>query len=187
MKCGRAAAPERAAALPIKMGSTTQAESLDDRAVARDLGLLQVVQQPTTLADEQQQATTAVVVVLVGLEVLREMRDAEAQQSDLDLGGTGVTLGRGVLSDDLLLGLRVGTNRHAGLLPVSLRGAPGPVHPGTLDPRPLDGDVACAPRERGQPVKIISAPAPDRIAVPAHTTGGSSRRSDTVCEPSAWR
>src|SRR6187200_2373388 len=127
------------------MGSTTQAESLDDRAVPRDLGLLQVVQQPAALPDEQQQATTAVVVVLVRLEVLREVSDPVAQQSNLDLGRTGVALGRGVLSDDLLLGLRVGTNRHTGLLPVSLRGAPGPVHPGTLDPRPLDGDVACGP------------------------------------------
>jgi hypothetical protein len=33
------------------------------------------------------------------------------------------------------------------LLVHSLRGAPGPVHPGTLDPRPLHGgcDVGCHP------------------------------------------
>ena len=54
--------------------SAAQAEALDDRAVALDVGLLQVVQQPTALADEQQQATTAVVVVLVLLEVLGEVR-----------------------------------------------------------------------------------------------------------------
>ena len=74
--------------------SATQAEALDDRAVALDVGLLQVVQQATTLADEQQQATTAVVVVLVLLEVLGQVRDAVAQQRDLDLGGAGVALGR---------------------------------------------------------------------------------------------
>ena len=46
-------------------------------------------------------------------------------------GEPGVALGRGVLGDDLLLGLRVGSDRHTGSSPVSLRGAPGPVHPGT--------------------------------------------------------
>ena len=54
--------------------SAAQAETLDDRAVALDLGLLQVVEQPATLADEEQQPTTAVVVVLVRLEVLGEVR-----------------------------------------------------------------------------------------------------------------
>src|SRR6478752_1750084 len=98
-------------------GSATEAEALDDRAVALDLGLLQVVQQTTALADEQQQTTTAVVVVLVLLEVLREVADAVAEQRDLHLGRAGVALGRGVLGDDLLLGLRVGTDRHAGSLP----------------------------------------------------------------------
>ena len=67
--------------------------------------LSQVVEQPTTLADQQQQTTTAVVVVLVLLEVLGEVDDAVAQQRDLHLGRTGVTLGGGVLGDDLLLGL----------------------------------------------------------------------------------
>ena len=45
--------------------SAAQAEALDQRAVALDVGVAQVVQQATTLADEQQQAATAVVVVLV--------------------------------------------------------------------------------------------------------------------------
>src|SRR3954471_12554793 len=85
--------------------SATQAETLDDRAVTLDLGLLQVVEQTTALADEQQQATTAVVVVLVRLEVLGEVTDAVTEQRDLHLGRAGVTSGRGVLGDDLLLGL----------------------------------------------------------------------------------
>src|SRR5215212_1733903 len=94
--------------------SATQAETIDDRAVALDFGLLQVVEKPTALAHEQQQATKAVMVVLVLLEVLGEMSDPVAQQRHLDFRGTGVALGRGVLGDDLLLGLRVGTDRHAG-------------------------------------------------------------------------
>src|SRR5690349_6505027 len=94
--------------------SAAEAEALDDGAVALDLRLLEVVEQPAALADEQQQATTAVVVVLVRLEVLGEVRDAVAEQRDLDLGRTGVALGDGVLGDDLLLGLRVGSDRHGG-------------------------------------------------------------------------
>ena len=110
---GRSGRPDGSAA---PRASTAQAETLDDRAVALDVGLVQVVQQPAALADEQQQPTTAVVVVLVRLEVLGQVADAVAQQRDLHLGRAGVALGRGVLGDDLLLGLRVGTDRHAGLL-----------------------------------------------------------------------
>src|SRR5262249_13935362 len=79
-----------------------------------DVGLVQVVQQPAALTHEQQQATTRVVVVLVLLEVLRQVADAVAEQRDLDLGRTGVALLGRVLRDDLLLGLRIGADRHAG-------------------------------------------------------------------------
>src|SRR5688572_11384265 len=96
------------------MTSAAQAETFDDRAVALDLGLLQVVEEPTALAHEEQQPATAVVVVLVLLEVLGQVSDAVAQQRDLYFGRTGVALSHGVLGDDLLLGLRVGSDRHAG-------------------------------------------------------------------------
>ena len=86
----------------------SQAEAGDDRAVALDVGLLQVVEETTALSHEEQQSPTAVVIVLVLLEVLGEVGDAVAQQRDLDLGGTGVALGQGVLADDLLLRLRIG-------------------------------------------------------------------------------
>src|SRR5215475_9975513 len=84
--------------------SAAQAETLDDRAVALDVGLVQVVQQPTTLTHEEQQTTTRVVVVLVLLEVIGQVADAVTEQRDLHLGRTGVALLRGVLRDDLLLG-----------------------------------------------------------------------------------
>src|SRR3954453_759160 len=71
--------------------SSTQAEALHDRAVALDLGLLEVVEKATTLPDQQKQATTAVVVVLVRLEVVGEVRDAVREQRDLHLRGAGVT------------------------------------------------------------------------------------------------
>src|SRR6476646_529903 len=105
--------------------SAAKAETLDDGAVSVDVRLLQVVEQTTTLTDEQQQTTTAVVVVLVLLEVLGEVADAVRQQRDLNLGRAGVTLVRGVLGDDLLLGLRVGSNRHGGLLSSRCAARPG--------------------------------------------------------------
>src|SRR4029079_11920888 len=73
-------------------GSPAQAEPLDQRPVAADVGLLQVVQQPAPAADEQQQATTAVVVMLVRPQVLGQVGDAPRQDRDLDLGRTGVAL-----------------------------------------------------------------------------------------------
>src|SRR5512145_406708 len=93
--------------------STTQTEPLHDRAVTVDVFLLHVVQKATTLTHEEQQTTTAVVVVLVLLQVLGQVSDAVAEQCHLDLRRAGVALGRAVLGDDLLLGLRVGTLGHA--------------------------------------------------------------------------
>src|SRR5687768_6938200 len=114
--------------------SAAQAETLDERAVALDVGVTQVVEQPAALADQQQQTTTAVVVVLVHLEVFGEVADAVTQQSNLHLGGTGVALSRGVVGDDLLLGLRVGTDRHEGsfwVLVARRAGACPPGHSGS--------------------------------------------------------
>ena len=74
------------------------------------------------------------VVVLVHLEVLGEVGDALGEHRHLDLGGTGVALMRGVLGHDLLL--HGGVEGH-GSPWVSLRGAPGRVHPGSLVPRPF--------------------------------------------------
>src|SRR5213079_2381428 len=56
-----------------------QAEPLDERTVALDVGLLQVVEQPAAATDQQQQTTTAVVVVLVLLEVLGQVGDPSGQ------------------------------------------------------------------------------------------------------------
>src|ERR1700690_1719893 len=50
-----------------------QAQALDERPVAGDVGLGQVLQQSPAPADEQQQPATAVVIVLVHLEVLGQV------------------------------------------------------------------------------------------------------------------
>src|SRR4051812_13380805 len=82
---------------------SAQAETLDERTVTRDVLALQVLQQTTAATDQQQQTAAAVVVVLVQLQVLGELADALAEQRDLHLGGTGIGLTLGVLTDDLLL------------------------------------------------------------------------------------
>src|SRR5207253_6104598 len=86
------------------------AEPLPDRAVAVDVLLGQVFQQPAAAADQQQQPATAVVVVLVHLQVLGQVIDPPGQQRDLDLRRTGVTLTGRVLRQDLFLG--GGVERH---------------------------------------------------------------------------
>jgi len=53
----------------------SDAEPADDGAVALDVVLADVVEQPTTLADELHQAAPSVVVPLVLLQVLRQVVD----------------------------------------------------------------------------------------------------------------
>src|SRR4051794_30602869 len=113
-----------------------QTEPLDERAVAVDVGLGQVVQQPATPADQQEQAPPAVVVVLVLLEVLGEVADPAGQHRDLHLGRAGVPLDRGVVGHDLLLDSAL--ERHGG----------------------PPGQVACGPRSgsRGQVSHMSGSP-----------------------------
>src|SRR5699024_12779050 len=87
--------------------SAAQAETLDQRPVALDLGLPQVLEQATTLTDQEQQATTRVVVVLVLLEGFGEVLDALCEQGHLGLRCAGVALVRGVLADGLRIDVGV--------------------------------------------------------------------------------
>ena len=73
----------------------------DDRSVAVDVLLGQVVQQAAALADHHEKAAAGVIVVLVGAQVLGELLDAVGEDRDLDLGGAGVALMGGVLGDEL--------------------------------------------------------------------------------------
>src|SRR5580704_6565285 len=95
---------------PPEGSSAADAEPLPDRAVAVDVLLGQVLQQPAAAADQQQQPAAAVVVVLVHLQVLGQVVDPPGQQRDLDFRRTGVTLTGRVLRQDLLLG--GGVERH---------------------------------------------------------------------------
>src|SRR5690349_6463246 len=83
--------------------SPAEAQPLDDRSIAADVRLGEIVEEPAPLADEKKQTTTAVVVVFVDLEMLSEVTDALREQRDLDLGRAGVAVSRAVLGNDALL------------------------------------------------------------------------------------
>ena len=82
---------------------STETETLNQGTVTVDVDALEVIKHTTTVADHQQQTTTGVVIVLVLLEVLGQISDTLAQQSNLDLRRAGVTFMGRVLSDDFLL------------------------------------------------------------------------------------
>src|SRR5699024_2036250 len=83
--------------------SATESWRGEQRAVAVDVDLTQVLQQTAALADQQQQASPGVVVLLVVLEMLGEPLDALREQRDLNFRGAGVALVRGVFGNDSLL------------------------------------------------------------------------------------
>jgi hypothetical protein len=80
---------------------------LNQTPIAIHALLLQIIQEAAALADELQQSTPGMVILLVGFEMLREIPDALAQQSDLDLGRTGIPLMGVEFTDDLLFLLGV--------------------------------------------------------------------------------
>src|SRR5579859_1122972 len=63
-----------------------QPELVDDLPVARQVGALEVVQEPTALADHLEEPATAVMVLAVAAEMIGERVDACAEERDLDLG-----------------------------------------------------------------------------------------------------
>lgn len=68
-----------------ELALATDAKALDDRPVTGDFGFGQVLQQPTTLPNKEQQPATAVVIMLMGLQVLGEVRNATREHRDLNL------------------------------------------------------------------------------------------------------
>ena len=81
----------------------TDAQLSDQSTVTVDVLLCQVVQHGTALTNHHQQTTAGVVVVLVGTQVLGQLVDASGQDSDLDLGRTGVALVGSVSQDNFSL------------------------------------------------------------------------------------
>ena len=68
----------------------TQTQLSNDRTVAVDVLLGQIVKQASALTDHHQKAAAGVVVLLVFPQVLGQGVDPGGEDSDLDLGRTGV-------------------------------------------------------------------------------------------------
>src|SRR5213078_1358354 len=98
----RTGAHLRRGAAPGGSVLAAQTESFDQRAVALHVFLLQVAQQPPTAADELEEPTLGVEVVLVLLHVFCQVRNAPAEQRNLNFRGARVAFAGGVVADDLL-------------------------------------------------------------------------------------
>ena len=57
---------------------------MNDRLVALGIVFFEVVEQATSLADQHEKTATRAVILQVRFEVLRQLTNAFAQQSDLD-------------------------------------------------------------------------------------------------------
>src|SRR6478736_5059575 len=66
------------------------AEFRDDGLVALGIVFLEVVEQATALADQHEKSAARAVVFLVRLEVLRQLADTFAEQSDLNFRTPGI-------------------------------------------------------------------------------------------------
>lgn len=76
------------------------AELADHGLVTLGIVFLEVVEQATALADQHEKSAARAVVFLVRLEVLRQLANALAEQSDLNFGTTGVARMRAVLVNE---------------------------------------------------------------------------------------
>ena len=61
-----------------------EAESLNDRLVALGIVFFEVVEQAATLADQREKTAARTVIFQVRFEVVRQLTNPFAQQSDLD-------------------------------------------------------------------------------------------------------
>ena len=73
----------------------------DQSTVTVDVLVCQIVQHLAALTNHHQQTTTGVVVVLVYTQVNSQLVDASGQNSNLNLGGTGIAFVSSVLQDTL--------------------------------------------------------------------------------------
>ena len=78
-------------------------ESCDDRTVALDIVVHQILEKISSATNHLKESATAVVVVGVSLEMLVERVDSVGKNRDLYLGGSGIAFASCVLGDDCLL------------------------------------------------------------------------------------
>ena len=81
----------------------SEIQLLDDRTVALDVGLLEVAEKISSVADHLKKSAAAVVVLVIVLEVFSQIVDSVGQKRDLYLGRTRVALVSSVLLNNCLL------------------------------------------------------------------------------------
>lgn len=85
-----------------RVGLVAESEALDERLVASEVLVPEVLEQAAALAYHDEESAAAMEVLLVDLHVLGELADARREDGDLDFRGAGVRLVRLVLFDDRL-------------------------------------------------------------------------------------
>ena len=86
--------------IPGQRRLLADAELADHGLVSLGVVFLQIVQQAATLADQHEKSAARAVVFLVRLEVLRQLANPLAQQSDLNFRATGIARMRAVLVNE---------------------------------------------------------------------------------------
>ena len=81
----------------------SEVQLVDDRAVTLDVGLLEVAEKVSSVADHLLKSATAVVVLVVVLEVFCKILDPVSKERDLYLGRPCVALMSSVLLNNCLL------------------------------------------------------------------------------------
>jgi len=91
--------------LPFKTNGLllAEAESLNNRLVALGVVFFEVVEQATPLADQHEKTAARAMVFQVRFEVVRQLTNAFAQQSDLDFWAARIGGVRSVLINDRFL------------------------------------------------------------------------------------
>jgi hypothetical protein len=87
----------------LRLSLTTQAKTADHLVIALYIRALEVIQQTPALRDHLEQAAPRVIIFLVGFEMLGQLVNALAEQSDLYLWRTRIAVVRTELSDDSFL------------------------------------------------------------------------------------
>jgi hypothetical protein len=67
--------------------SVAELELLGDRLIPSQIGVVEIIQQPTALADHLEQTTAGTVVFDVLLQMLGQVIDTLGQKSDLHVSG----------------------------------------------------------------------------------------------------
>lgn len=81
----------------------TDSELADYFAITIRIVLFQIIQKAASLADKHEQTASRAMVLLVGLEVLGQLPDTLAQDSNLNFGAAGIGIVSPELRNDLVL------------------------------------------------------------------------------------